>query len=226
MDEKTIKCLVEPFPESALKKRAGARKQLIYVEGAVVVERLNKAFDHGWTWEIIEYFVDEAPNDRNGNPQHDVTVRGRLTVYPEGIIKEAFGGVRVGAAGKGECRGDDLKGASTDALKKAASLLGVGLHLYSDEIDTGEPHDEVSAVRSTTQSSPQTQSMDVVSEAQLKAITAISRQLSMKPEQVVQMCKTTWKKAGPRELSKKQASELISQLKEAAHYAGGEKKAG
>jgi hypothetical protein len=29
--------------------------------------------------------------------------------------------------------GDDLKAAATDALKKAATLLGVGLHLYSEE---------------------------------------------------------------------------------------------
>jgi hypothetical protein len=34
--------------------------------------------------------------------------------------------------------GDDLKAASTDALKKAASLLGVGLYLYSDQRPNGK----------------------------------------------------------------------------------------
>ena len=33
--------------------------------------------------------------------------------------------------GKPVSIGDDLKAAATDALKKGASLLGVGLHLYN-----------------------------------------------------------------------------------------------
>ena len=37
--------------------------------------------------------------------------------------------------------GDDLKAASTDALKKASSLFGVGLYLYSDQRPNGKPEE-------------------------------------------------------------------------------------
>ena len=45
-------------------------------------------------------------------------------------MKEAFGGKEIS---KGSNLGDDLKAAASDALKKAATMFGIGLHLYGKE---------------------------------------------------------------------------------------------
>lgn len=131
MDEKTVKLLSKPFEDSMLKTRKGkSGMTFTYVDGACVVERLNQAFGHVWSWEVLESAMKALENGST-----DVRVRGRLTVVDGGqsITKDAWGGVLVQPRGM-DCEADMLKAASTDALKKAASLLGVALHLYSDEV--------------------------------------------------------------------------------------------
>jgi hypothetical protein len=67
-------------------------------------------------------------------------VLGRLTA--EGIVKNQFGSSQITRnkkTGDLVSLGDDLKAAATDALKKAATLLGVGLHLYVDETAPRQP---------------------------------------------------------------------------------------
>ena len=57
---------------------------------------------------------------------------GKLTAG--GISKMAFGAssiTRAKSGGKPISLGDDLKGASTDSLKKGATLLGVGLQVHA-----------------------------------------------------------------------------------------------
>jgi hypothetical protein len=52
------------------------------------------------------------------------------------MIKSQFGSSRVTRAretGEIVSLADDLKSAATDALKKCATLLGVGLHLYAEK---------------------------------------------------------------------------------------------
>ncbi|HPZ07738.1 MAG TPA: Rad52/Rad22 family DNA repair protein [Candidatus Eremiobacteraeota bacterium] len=111
--------LTKPFPTQEIKYRKGFNgKQLAYIETVNYIERLNQAFKYQWSWEVIDYKVEEK----------QVYCKGKLTVIINGtpVIKEGFGGkIRTG----GEL-GDDLKSASSDALKKASSLLGIGLHLY------------------------------------------------------------------------------------------------
>jgi hypothetical protein len=60
-----------------------------------------------------------------------------------GIVKSQFGSSRITRAkesGDIISPADDLKAAATDALKKAATLLGVGLHLYRNDRPKGEYH--------------------------------------------------------------------------------------
>lgn len=64
--------------------------------------------------------------------QDEVLVLGRLTAGT--VCKTQFGTssiTRNKQTGEVISLGDDLKAAATDALKKAATLLGVGLSLYS-----------------------------------------------------------------------------------------------
>jgi hypothetical protein len=68
----------------------------------------------------------------------EVIVIGQLNAG--GIVKSQFGSSRITRAketGDIISLADDLKAAATDALKKAATLLGVGLHLYRNERPQG-----------------------------------------------------------------------------------------
>tara|TARA_R110000868_G_scaffold1759_1_gene14083 strand:+ start:1225 stop:1884 length:660 start_codon:yes stop_codon:yes gene_type:complete len=106
-----------------------------YVSGGYVKKALNLMFGWNWNFEIIskEVIDDEA------------IVHGRLTVTSNGITiyKEQFGNKDViyrkqsdaekakGLAKVPLSRGNDLKSAATDCLKKCASELGIAADLYA-----------------------------------------------------------------------------------------------
>jgi hypothetical protein len=116
--------LEQPFDPALIKTRpASYGGSLSYVEGCEYIKRLNAALDGAWSFEITAHQVTD----------NECIVIGKLTA--DGIVKMAFGGSdikRKKETGEVICLADDLKAAATDALKKAASLLGVGLHLYGD----------------------------------------------------------------------------------------------
>ena len=124
--------LEKPFEPSQIKQRQGNFGHILdYVEGHVVTSRLNEAFDGNWTFEIVKYRILKDTDE--------VLVLGKLTA--EGVTKMAFGSKEIERSKDTKAiisLGDDLKAASTDALKKAASLLGVGLYLYSDQRPNGK----------------------------------------------------------------------------------------
>lgn len=137
--------LNQATPKDAIKYRQGrGGQQLAYVTHAWVNGLLNDAFGHRWSWEVLDTLI--VPD--TANPLEAI-VKGRLIVYlPDGsqIVKEQFGACDVKRTKDGKLLslGDDLKAASSDALKKAASLLGVALDLYGPRYDddnglTGEP---------------------------------------------------------------------------------------
>ena len=116
--------LEQPFPEGLVRSRKGPfGKSFSYVEGSEYIRRLNEALEGGWSFEIIEHHRFDS----------EVVVLGRLTAG--NVVKCAFGGSSITVSRDGEVISvaDDLKSAATDALKKAASLMGVGLHLYSSD---------------------------------------------------------------------------------------------
>ncbi len=125
--------LEKPFEPSQIKQRQGKFGHILdYVEGHVVTSRLNETFESNWSFEIVKYRIIKDPGE--------VLVLGKLTA--EGVIKMAFGSKEIERSKDTKAiisLGDDLKAASTDALKKAASLLGVGLYLYSDQRPNGTP---------------------------------------------------------------------------------------
>ena len=116
--------LERPFEPAQIRQRKGRNGVLDYVEGHTVIARLNEALDGAWSFEITHHQIREE----------EVVVIGRLAA--DGITKMAFGTSQV-TREKGSAQvislGDDLKAAATDALKKCATFLGVGLHLYADK---------------------------------------------------------------------------------------------
>lgn len=107
----------------------GKDKVIDYVPGNKVIERLNECFDHRWSFSVVNHDIDY----KGGY----VYVLGRLQVLIEGefVTKEQFGGSRINLDINRNviCIGDDLKVATTDAMKKCATELGIGLHLYETE---------------------------------------------------------------------------------------------
>jgi hypothetical protein len=125
--------LTQRTPPDALRWRKGrGGEQLVYVEQAWVNRQLNNAFGWNWDFSVVEWrlFPEADPSE--------AVVLGRLTVRtPEGVItKEQFGRVEIKKAkgtGLPLSVGDDLKGAASDAMKKCASMLGLGLDLMEKQ---------------------------------------------------------------------------------------------
>lgn len=115
--------LEKPFEPAQIKQRKGRDGPVEYVEGHQVIARLNEAFEGKWSFEIVRHDILE---DRG-----EVLVLGKLSA--EGVVKMQFGVSQITRDRETKeivSLGDDVKAAGTDALKKCATFLGVGLHLY------------------------------------------------------------------------------------------------
>ena len=116
--------LERPFAPAQIRQRKGRNGLLDYVEGHSVIQRLNEALEGAWSFEIVHHEIREE----------EVLVLGKLTA--EGITKMQFGASQVTRereSGALVSLGDDLKAAATDCIKKCATFLGVGLHLYAEK---------------------------------------------------------------------------------------------
>lgn len=116
-------------PDQIKQRKSDYGDMLDYLEGATVIQRLNEVFNAEWSFEITEHLIQEK----------EILVLGKLTA--QGITKTQFGSkLREMSAG------DDLKAATTDCIKKCATLFGVGLHLYFAETTTAAPAAAASSV--------------------------------------------------------------------------------
>lgn len=123
--------LEKPFLPNQIKQREGNGRTLDYIEGHSVIQRLNDAFASEWSFEILEHKILENSDE--------VIVLGKLTAGD--IVKSQFGSSNITRARDTKAiisLADDLKSAGTDALKKCATMLGVGLHLYQAKGGSGE----------------------------------------------------------------------------------------
>lgn len=106
-----------------IKQRKGAGgKTYDYIEASAVIQRLNDAFDAEWSFRVIEHIAGDT----------EIAVLGELTA--EGVTKQQFGGKQIL---KNSTLPDNLKSATSDAIKKCASLFGVGLFLHDEAIGNG-----------------------------------------------------------------------------------------
>lgn len=143
---KAKEVITRTLPDQLIKQREGGGKKILsYVSGSTVIDLLNEAFGYLWSWDVVEQFVQESQPkfnpryDKEPQPQGPVAhVRGNLTVpivQEDGtvvmITKSGFGSKTV-LGGQAD-QEHIFKAAATDALKKAASLFGIGAQLYRDE---------------------------------------------------------------------------------------------
>lgn len=162
MDKQTVAVLTRPLDKRLVKQREGHNgKMLDYVEWAAVARILNEAFNYDWSFEVRGWEIVDVPPvpvirynkktrrrepvlDDDGNqlmePQPPILqVQGRLVAG--GQFKDQFGSVVL--FGKSELWADAFKAAASDCLKKCASLFGIALELYSEELPPLEHEDDV-----------------------------------------------------------------------------------
>lgn len=147
IDSNVRAVLEETIPKQLIQTRRVANVDLAYVSGNFVIDALNRAFNYCWSWSIDHYWIqpsqDKKYKDRNTG-QETVTsqppvahVIGTLTVFLQNKNGETVKISKSGAGSKSVIGGSSeqesiFKSASTDAIKKAASLLGIGAQLYRD----------------------------------------------------------------------------------------------
>ncbi len=130
LNQAQVDFLLQRTPRHEIKTRQGrGGLQFSYVEHGYVTERLNLVFGFNWDFEVTDKQILDD----------EVIVEARLTVRTPGgqtIVKTQFGGADIKRHASGQKSGkplsiaDDYKAAASDALKKCASLLGIGLDLY------------------------------------------------------------------------------------------------
>ena len=201
--EKSVREMLEaPFGDEQIKHRPGNfGQQLAYVEGHAVIKRLNEAFEGAWSFEVVEHRVLEG----------EVLVLGKLTAEPG--VKMAFGGSAITHAketGEVVSLVDDLKAAATDALKKCATLLGVGLHLYENGRN-GEPKARCTSAPESVEPKP-TNGNGRITAKQLAYLYALCKTNNLAKDDLQRMSVERFERV-PDFLSKQQASELIQELR-------------
>lgn len=119
--------LAQPFPESEIRYREGAfGKQLAYLTTSSVINRLNEAAP-AWDFRVVR-------EQWKTIGQHEyLIIIGELTIPGMGT-RSGLGIQQVEPKGV-----DIIKGAISDALKKAATLFGVGLDLYETDSPDAAP---------------------------------------------------------------------------------------
>jgi hypothetical protein len=111
--------LARPFPESMIVKKPGGKFQADYVAHGVITSRLLEVLGP-FDWSIAKVIT---------NPEGvAVGCIGRLevTVDSRPVVIEEIGDCEQISANSAT----NLKHASSDALKRAAMRLGLGLHLW------------------------------------------------------------------------------------------------
>jgi hypothetical protein len=160
-----IGTLTARFPSEAVKEFKGrGGKFFSYLGGETVIKRLNDATENHWDLSVEAIWSDTMPGG-----QTVMFARVKLTLPDLGSREH------IGVQVIGEKDGEDMyKGAITDALKKAATLFGVGLELYDDptparrmepqerqavdaqhERNVTPPRSNISAVRNRPPDAPQ-----------------------------------------------------------------------
>ena len=121
--------LKRDFEPEALRELDKGNVKLTYVPVSEVIARLNNTLGvNGWSITSSEAWRDEL------NPEW-VLAKVELQATVDGVdcVRIGWGGQKVKRPDNPLDLGDEFKGATSDALKKAAQALGVGLSLARDE---------------------------------------------------------------------------------------------
>lgn len=164
--------LIEPFQPEMERTITKSGTQLTYIPISEVINRLNKVLGvKSWSFTVVSCARDQIDPDfvvahvRIG--WHEV---GEQCVYRDGI-----GGQKIKRNKQGQIidLGDECKGAISDALKKAAQTLGVGLYLARSEDAI-----EIESVIDAQQQKQGQHAIDSVLNVKWSAFISLSKQLN------------------------------------------------
>lgn len=155
LPELALEALNKPFTDSEIRQRKLPDGTVLdYIEGYKVIDRLNKAFGSKWSFYVLTQLKDAIVVDSSGVPA-DIVVVGAIVYqlvngevirkenvgtkkikFPDAKLTKQTDGTEVIEKSRNpEDIGNDYKAAVTDALKKCATLFGVGLDLYRDDTE-------------------------------------------------------------------------------------------
>lgn len=127
LGQNQLQFMLQRTPREQVYRRKGRGGQTFdYVTGSYITKALNYVFAWNWDFEVVQH----------GKEADHVWVLGKLTVHGarpgQTISKTQFGrsDVKQLKAGGNLDYGNDLKAATTDALKKCASMLGFASDIY------------------------------------------------------------------------------------------------
>jgi len=125
--------LSSPLPKEAITQHP-TKTYLSSIKAVYVTERFNEVFGVGkWTIKV----QPEHANFETGM----IVVKVIFEVPELGIYYESYGGNDNGGVNnKNFDLGDAYKGASTDAITKIGSYLGVGIDVFKGKHDTKSPN--------------------------------------------------------------------------------------
>ena len=125
----------EPFPPEFERQVKKAGTALTYIPISEVITRLNKVVGID-KWSFTINYCDRDKSD----PDFIVASVSLRVAFGVGadertIVRDGIGGQKIKRTKQGDIvdLGDEFKGAVSDALKKAAQTLGIGLYLARSE---------------------------------------------------------------------------------------------
>lgn len=151
--------LSEAFPQEMERVLTKSGVNLTYIPVSEVINRLNKVLGvDKWSFQVLRV-------DRDATDPDFITAHVRLNWYLSEfntVDRDGIGGQRIKRNKQGQIvdLGDDYKGAVSDALKKAAQTLGVGLYLARSE--------DAIEIESVIESAVQQPAQPVLTETQSK----------------------------------------------------------
>ena len=125
-----LKKLKEPLPKEAISQHP-TKTYLSTIKAIYVTERFNDVFGVGkWTTKVDH--IETQRKQQNSNMGDMVVVKVIFEVPELNIYYEQYGG------NDNADLGDAYKGATTDALTKIGSYLGVGIDVFKGK-ETAKP---------------------------------------------------------------------------------------
>ena len=119
--EEMKQALLAPLPDEAISQHP-TKTFLSTIKAIYVTERLNDVFGVG-SWKIKTDFIDKCDKM--------IVVKTTLEIPEYGIYYESFGG------NDNQDVGDAYKGATTDAITKIGSYLGIGIDVFKGKHTQG-----------------------------------------------------------------------------------------
>jgi len=203
MDAKIKEMLEAPFKPEEIKQRVGSYgKKLDYIEYTSIVKRLN-SLNVPWSFKVISHEIVED----------ECICLGELYIDIDGgITKHGFGSKKVTRNDQGKAIdiGNDFKSSSSSALRKGASLLGVGLYLYDSEAQ--EKKKEEPAKSAGSSNGGNGSNGHQATNAQVRAIVNLGKHHNLGSKEMTGLLKNVAGVDKIELLNKKSASLVIQQL--------------